>query len=82
MRKSIGDIFVLYTQKIEMLNLRNLRDAMLVIPPLELSWTKEVPHAKRVVVGSPSTPTDLCIKRIMGKKEDGKGTVLIGFEID
>lgn len=77
----IGDIFVLYSQKIEELGLRDLRDSILVIPSLELSWIKKVPHAERVVVGSPSTPSDLYIKKIMGKEGDGKGTVLIGFEI-
>ncbi|MDI9643338.1 MAG: hypothetical protein QFX37_07440 [Archaeoglobales archaeon] len=77
----IGDIFVLYSEKIAKLGITDLRIATLVIPPLELSWLNKVPHAKRVVVGSPSTPSDLYIKKLMNWKGDG-GSVLIGFELD
>ncbi len=78
----IGDIFVLYSDKIKELGIVNLRDATLVIAPLELSWIKNVPHAKRVVVGSPSTPSDLYIKNIMKKDAADRGSVVVGFEID
>ncbi|MCS7130350.1 MAG: hypothetical protein NZ872_02910, partial [Archaeoglobaceae archaeon] len=77
----IGDIFVLYSEKIQKLGIRDLREAILVIPPLELSWIKKVPHAKHVVVGSPSTPSDICIKRIMNWMGGG-GSIVIGFELD
>ncbi|MDI9610811.1 MAG: hypothetical protein QFX36_05735 [Archaeoglobales archaeon] len=77
----IGDIFVLYSEKIAKLGITDLRIATLVIPPLELSWLNKVPHAKRVVVGSPSTPSDLYIKKLMNWKGGG-GSVLIGFELD
>jgi len=77
----IGDIFVLYVEKIKNLGI-NIGEATLVIPPLDLPWTGSVPHAKGVVVGSPSTPSDLYLKKLMSWEGDGKGTVLIGFEIE
>jgi DNA polymerase sigma len=72
-KKIIGDVFVLYDEK-------NLRKAKLIVSPLELPWIKEIPYAKNVVIGSPSPPTDLYIKKIMNKDGEGKGTILIGFE--
>lgn len=77
----IGDIFVLYSEKIQKLGIRDLRETTLVIPPLELSWIDKVPHAKCVVVGSPSTPSDLYIKKIMNWTRGG-GSIVIGFELD
>lgn len=78
--KVMADSFVLYVEKMSRLGIKRFKDMTLVIAPLDLSWTKEVPYAKHVVVGSPSPLTDLCIKRIMGWKEGG-GTILIGFEL-
>lgn len=77
----IADFIVLYSHKMAELGIKNLRDATLVIAPLELPWVRRVPHAKHVVVGSPSTPSDLYIKRIMKWKNNG-GSILIGFELD
>ncbi|MEM0216666.1 MAG: hypothetical protein QW612_03890 [Candidatus Bathyarchaeia archaeon] len=39
-------------------------------------------HAKRVVAGSPSTPSDLYIKKIMKEDVADKGLVVVGFEIE
>jgi hypothetical protein len=81
--KIIGGMFVLYTEKMNNLGIKNLRNATLVIPPLNLSWNNKVPNADRIIIGSPSPPTDLYIKEnIFGEKDvKGKGSILIGFEL-
>ncbi|MDK2876957.1 MAG: hypothetical protein PWQ22_1367 [Archaeoglobaceae archaeon] len=76
----IGEIFVIYDEKLRELGVDKLRDCVLVIAPLELPWVEKLPHAKHVVVGSPSVPTDLYLKRIMGAEEEG-GTIIVGFEL-
>jgi|GEM_PF-3323190 hypothetical protein len=37
---------------------------------------KKVPNARRVVVGSPSTPSDVYIKKLMKMEVNGRGSIL------
>lgn len=78
----IGGTFVLFADKIRVCGLKNLNECTLIIDSLDLSWIREIPYTKYAVIGSPSPPTDLCIKKFLNIDNTGRlGSVLIGFEI-
>ncbi len=83
--KVIANYIVIYRDKYDKFkSLGGFRGVTLVVAPLELKWTKEIPNARRVVVGSPSQPADAFLKKLMGLEEErGRlGSILIGFDLD
>jgi len=74
--------FVIYRDVIEKVGRDKLKDIIVTIAPLPLPQLK-IPRVKDLVVGSPSLPTDLYIKKIIGasQREEGIGSVVIGFNL-
>jgi len=79
--KVIANYIVIYKYD-RLKKLGGFKNTTLVVASLDLAWTREVPHSCRVVVGSPSLPADIFIKKIMGiETESGFGSILVGFDL-
>ncbi|MCS7102964.1 MAG: hypothetical protein NZ992_03680 [Candidatus Korarchaeum sp.] len=81
--KILANYIVIYKDKYEKLKeIGGFKAVTLVVAPLDLPWTKEVPRASSVVVGSPSPPADIFIKGIMNvENTENKGSILIGIDL-
>lgn len=80
----LANFIVIHKDKYEKFRrVGGFRGTTLVVAPLDLPWVKRIPHAQRAVVGSPSPPADIFIKKLLGLSEEGPlGSILIGFDLE
>ena len=75
--------FVIYRDKVKSIRERG-KECCVLLLPLELSKPVRVENVINVVVGSPSPPADLFIKRLFNNPEffkAGYGTIVVGFDV-